>query len=304
MSSAQRRKLREIRGGIQPHAGRTLQDRLDHQRGELSAVGFQHPLHCAEGAVPVGQARHRHRHVHCVEHHAGEGPTEHLDAAQAGRADRFPVECALQREKARAPVTRLCVILHAHLDGGLDRRRSVVGVEHLVEVAWRDGGELLGQQRGGRVGDAGQRHVTQSTGLRLERGHEPRRVVSERGDPPRAVAIDEPAAVVQDQVRSLGAGHHQRVVARAPLVHRRVGMPDVLPVGGQDGGQVRACAAHRPRSTPSVGDPGARSAGCSQVGRAAGLPGPRAEPLTRANAGLYPNTSSSGLERVLMMFIK
>ncbi len=222
----------QIRGRVHAHARGALHDGLEHHRGDGGVLALDDlgdgveglaPQRCTRDVVAGGR-----RHVHTIEDHAGERPSEHLDAPQARGAEGLAMEGTVEREEARLlGPARLRVKLQGHLHRGLDRGGAVVGVEHLIEPARRDLGELLGEQGRGLVGDARERDVTQPTGLPLQRRDEPRVVVAEGADPPRTVAVEQPLAARELEPRALGAHHHERIVARAPLVHRRVGVPEV-----------------------------------------------------------------------------
>jgi hypothetical protein len=88
---------------------------------------------------------------------------------------------------ARPPV--LGPVLERELQRDLDGRRAVVAIENVFEAGWRDPAQRLGELRGGRVRDAGERRVSERIRLAPERREQAGMPVAERRGPPGGVAV-------------------------------------------------------------------------------------------------------------------
>src|SRR3990172_299356 len=80
-----------------------------------------------------------------------------IDPADADRAQRVAVIRLLNGDEpglSKPPPAALLPVLEGHLQGDLDSRRAVVGVEDLGEPVRRDPDERLGQLDGRRVREA------------------------------------------------------------------------------------------------------------------------------------------------------
>ena len=102
----------------------------------------------------------RRRHEEALEQRPRERPPEGLDPADRRRAERLAVEGVLERhEAAAAGPAVLRPVLERELQRDLDGRRAVVAVEDVLEAGRRDPAQRLGELRGRRVRDAGERRV-------------------------------------------------------------------------------------------------------------------------------------------------
>ena len=130
--------MAQVLGGVDAHAGRALDERLDAPRRRSRRPRRSSARESVERAR-VRRVVGGRRDVHAVEEHAREGAAEDLDAAEAGRADGVAVERAVERDEARSlGPPRLLRELHRQLDRDLDRGRAVVAEEDAREARGRD----------------------------------------------------------------------------------------------------------------------------------------------------------------------
>jgi hypothetical protein len=186
--------------------------------------------------------------VHALEGDPRERALEDRDSTEAGRADRVAVERAIERDEALlSGCPELPPCLRAHFDRRVDGGRPIVDVEDARQAARHGREQLLGEARGRLVGHPGQGAMRELARLLLERTQQPRMPVPQGGDVPRRVAVEIPPAIDVLEPGAAGTTDDDRVDA-APLVHRRVGVPDVRAVQAHDGVAVeRFAAAHSGR---------------------------------------------------------
>ena len=124
---------------MRPHAGRTLHQGLDDHRGEAPGVRRERALRLGQcgaerrlrihAALPAEDVRRRQadRGLDGARDEAMEG----VRVADPDRPQRVAVVRLDQRREARAPgVSAQLVVLERDAEGGLDRGRARVGVEH------------------------------------------------------------------------------------------------------------------------------------------------------------------------------
>jgi hypothetical protein len=244
------------RGVVDAHSGRTLNDRFEDRRCQCVRVRLERALERGACRIRVTRLARR-RDVEGVEQDSGEGPAEHLDAAERGHAECLSVEAALQRQEAPpfgAPILR--PVLERELHRHLDRRRPVVAVEDVFETRRCDRAERGGQLGGARVCNARQGDVAQALGLPAQRLHQARVTVAERARPPGGVAVQIAAPVDVVEPGAARLGHHERIHALSVALHGGIGAPHPLfvetndPVAllGRHGGPPRSLAREGTRS--------------------------------------------------------
>ncbi len=211
---------------VEAHSGGALHHGFEHDRGDAPCLRRERPRERAHSAVERSGLEGR-RHVEALEERAFERAAEELDAAERGRAERLAVEGAFERDE-RAPLgaPRLRGELQRELHRDLYGRRAVVAEEDVLEARRRDPAERLRELRGGAVRDPRERRVAEGLRLAAERGHEPRVAVAEGRRPPGGVGVEVGAPVRVEEARARGALDHERPAPLAPLLHRRVGVPD------------------------------------------------------------------------------
>ena len=113
-------------------------------------------------------------------------------------------------------------VAQRHLQRHLDRGRAAVGEEHVRQAGRRDRQKRARNRFGGLVREAGENHLIELVGLRLDRGDDLRVAVAVRDDPPRRDGIEDAPAVRRRQPCALGARDLQHVAFERVL---REGMP-------------------------------------------------------------------------------
>ena len=127
--------------------------------------------------------------------------------------------------------------LHRHLDGD----GAGIREEHVVEIARQQRCEPRREPRRRLVHQAAEHHVRHHLELPPHGGGDVGMIVAVAGGPPRGDAVDQHAAVLEDQARTLGGhdgqGRRRRLhlAVRAPQVRA----PEIDPVGWRRGSRHR-----------------------------------------------------------------
>ena len=141
---AERAQLRQIFGGIYPHAGAALKQRLDYHCAAFGGALLEKPLRKGEAldgaatalfaawaAVAVRRLNALHVHEHRLVYLRVE-----VEAADRERAYRLAVVAVREADEFRLlGMSRLVLVLERHLERAFDGGGAVVG-----EVEFRQGG--------------------------------------------------------------------------------------------------------------------------------------------------------------------
>ena len=184
--------------------------------------------------LPFGNTRRRPVGIGCGQAIRGEQERlEHRveagDAADADAADRVAVVGLAEGEVAgllRPRPLALAPVLEGQLQGDLDRRRSVVGEEHVLEAGRGQIDQPPGQTDRRRIGASQGGHVGDAVELLAERSVEPGMAMAMHIAPQAARAVDVAVAVDVDQRAAVALLEDQRFV----LGHLGEGVPDELAV--------------------------------------------------------------------------
>ncbi len=217
----------EVRGSVEAHAAGALHDRLEDHGSDLTVVRFEQGCELgdvggseclAEGGFGGGREELR-----------GEHPGEHrvhaVDrVAHRHAGERVAVIAVAHGEQPRplGSPDASCV-LQRHLDGHLDRHRTRIGKEHVLESGGAQIDETLAQLDRPRMGDPAEHDMSHLAELRPHGLVEDRVPVAVDRRPPRRHAVDGIASVGEPQPRPLGAHDRHRRQRRR---HRRVRVPD------------------------------------------------------------------------------
>ena len=269
VASARLADLAQIRGGGHQHARRTLDERFEHDGGQLGSVGLdgRAGLGRPAGVGVAGRAQDR-------EAERLEDRAEDSAVAERERADRVAVVRVAQGEEAGAPrcgrigsapvMTRVVApvdpILEGDLEGLLDGDGAVGREEEVGLVDGDHGSERLGQLDHGRVAVAEHGGVGDLGRLRGEGPVEFGDVVAEGVDPEGGNRIEVAVAVGVDQLPALGPVDDQRGAAG---VGRHLGeaVPDhggipLYPGGGGARGSSRGGIGGHGPILDATGRPG------------------------------------------------
>ena len=158
-------------GVVDLHAGCALHHGLDDERRQRVRILRERALESGDRALQVPRLARR-RNADGVRQGGGEWPSEHLETAQRGHAERLAVEGVLQRRKG-APLraTVLRPVLECELQRHFHCGRTVVAVEDVLEAARRGAADRVGQLGGPFVCDTRQRGVAQPIRLLPQRLH-------------------------------------------------------------------------------------------------------------------------------------
>ncbi len=182
--------------------------------------------------VEIGLVGRRSRREHLRGQHTGEHRVHAAHGvAHAHAAERVAVVAAGHREHpgALGPAAAALGLQH-HLQRHLDRHRSGVGEEDLLEPLGRQLDQALGKPDRRLVREPAEHHVRVVVQLRGDGRVEGRVVVAVDRRPPRRHAVDELGAVGQPDAYAVGPRHHPH---RRRVGHRGVGVPHVLAVPGE-----------------------------------------------------------------------
>ena len=220
----------QVAGVVEAHAACTLHDGLDDHRGQLVGMCLDQPRQLRD-VVLLERGRGRSGEHLPRQHVAPERVHATVRVADAHRAEGVAVVAAApghQPVLGRAPPRPL--VLQTHLDRDLDRDRAGVAEEDVLEPGGGDVDEEPGQLDGRTVREAAEHHVAHRAELVAHRGVEHGMAVAVDRRPPRRHPVDQLAPVGEPQPHPLRRHDRQR---RHGCRHRRVGVPDVRAVGGQ-----------------------------------------------------------------------
>ncbi|SKY86054.1 Uncharacterised protein [Mycobacteroides abscessus subsp. abscessus] len=233
----------EIGGVVETHTSGALDDGFDDDRGQFVAVRDDSGLY---GVDVVGiELRGRGGHEHLV----GQNPTPHrvhppLGIADAHRGEGVAVVPTAPGQQARAArLATTAPILQRHLHRDLDRHRTRIAEEHLLQGCWCDVDEQLREPRGGLVGQSAEHHVAHRLQLIARCGVEDRVAITVDGGPPRAHSVDDRTAVGECESHAVGVADDARLRRRR---HGAVGMPDVCCVDAADVGCIHVVRPSSP----------------------------------------------------------
>ncbi len=148
-----------------------------------------------------------------------------LRVAHGHRAQRVAVIAAQERQEPAAPrLAAVDPVLQRHLHGDLHRDRAGLGEEDVVEVAGQQVRQPPRQAIGRLVREAAEHHVCDLADLRLQGRPDVRVAIAVAGGPPRGDAVNQGAAVLQDQATALRRSHRQ---GRRRGLHLAIGSPDM-----------------------------------------------------------------------------
>ena len=138
----------EIPGRVGEHPCRSLDERLEHDRGDLLLAHREQPGDVVDvaGLGAVG-----------VEEERAEGGVEEGHSPDGDGPDGVPVVCVLQADERGLPhvlAASVLPVLERHLEGDLDGCRSRVRVEDPVQPGGSDLDEAGGELRRAGVGEA------------------------------------------------------------------------------------------------------------------------------------------------------
>ena len=223
--------------GMEQHAARALDARLDDDRGDLAGLlAHQGVERRFRGGVDRQGGDDLRRH-----HPGKQAVHAFFRIADGHRRQGVAVIAALERqEPGAAGDAAVDPVLQRHLHGDLDRHRAAFGEEHVVQVAGQQACKPGGQPIGRLVRQAAEHHVRRALQLCGHRRADVRVIVAVTGGPPGGDAVDKFAPVLQDDPRAFGAGHRQR---RGRGLHLTIGTPDVA---GALGKPVRCRESHEP----------------------------------------------------------
>ena len=220
----------EVGGVIETHAAGALDDGFEDDGGKGVAVLLDEGGHGREvGGVP-GFVEVVDEGGGGGEEATGEGGAEERMHAGDGVADAHGVPGVAVVAGADGEEVGLGgVVLDGHLEGDLDGDGAAVGVEDFVHRGGRDAQETLGEVDGGLVGEAAEHHVAHLGGLLLRGLDQDGVGIAVDGAPPTTHALDQAAAVGQDELATLGAVD---LVGGLGRDGGGVGMPEMVTVEG------------------------------------------------------------------------
>ena len=204
-----------------PHPGGALDERLDHDRGELRGVAFD------EGDRLVRPARRRVAgRPQDGEAQRGEELAVEAGVAEREGAERVPVVGVLEGEEARlSGHASVGPVLERDPDRLLDRRGAVAREEEARIVHRDEGRQRLGELDRRHVPVAEHRRVGHALELPAERLVELGDAMAERRDPQRRDGVEVAAPLGVDQLVALGALDHDGPVLCVDR-HLREAVPD------------------------------------------------------------------------------
>ncbi len=224
MGVAQLSKESQVIGRVEPHPARALHDRL-HDRGrELVSVACEQLAQRRRvGLIEAGvDAAGRARRENLRGEHRGEQVVHAVDGVtDRHRAEGVAVVAAAQGEQACASRAGR---LEADLDRHLDRDRSRVGEEDVLERLRRQLHQPRRQLDRRRVREPAEHHVRHPLQLRAGGGVERRMTVAVNRAPPRRHPVDQLAAVGERDSNAARGRDQQRL---GDPGHRPVRMPHV-----------------------------------------------------------------------------
>ena len=136
-------------------------------------------------------------------------------------AERIAVIAAGESEKPRArPHPLVQPVLRSHFHRHFHRHRTAIGKKHMVQIAGQHRRQPRGEPFRRRVGKAAEHHMRHRGKLLRHRRADMRMVVAVTRRPPGGDAIDQRAAIIEENPAPLGAHGLQR--GRSAL-HLRVG---------------------------------------------------------------------------------
>ncbi len=282
----------QVAGVVEAHAACALDDRLDDHRGQLVGVRLDQPRQLRD-VVLLERGRGRSGEHLPRQHVAPQRVHAAVRVADAHRAEGVAVVAAAPgHQPMLGRVSARPLVLQTHLDRDLDRDRAGVAEEDVLEPGGGDVDEQPGQLDGRTVREAAEHHVAHRAELVAHRGVEHGMAVAVDRRPPRRHPVDQLAPVRQPQPHPLRRHDRQR---RHGGGHRRVGVPDMRAVGGQQ--VVDALHAGEPRAGRGAPRPGAgsrraappvrRRRCAARAGRSPPARGPRRR---RTAAGHLPRT--------------
>ncbi len=218
MFAAQLSRSPQETGGLKQHPGGTLDQRLEHERGEAGTVLDEGSFERREGrGNPVRMKEQR-----------LEDLVKQIDAAQADCADGVPVIGVVEHQEAGAlGVSGQLLRLKRELEGDLGRRRTGVGIEDPAQTLRCDLDELSGQLDGGHIAEPEERAVRDPIELATHRAIDGGMTVPMHIAPQGAHPIEVTIPLGVDELVALGPGDDEGVFVE-PRTHGRERMPEKL----------------------------------------------------------------------------
>ncbi len=223
----------QVLGVVHRHAGCTLHQGLDDQRGGFPAVALEvafQPGGAAHGVIarrfpllrkaPVGArdlaARHDQR---------GIGVLEQAQVGNRQRAERLAVIAAGQADETGLDgAAAVAPVVEAHFQCDLDRGGAVARVKTVAKRAAGSPSQTLGKLHHRLMAEAGEQHVLELAELVAKRRVDARIAVAEQVYPPRADGVEVTMAVeVVEPAARRARDRHQR--QRFVLLHLGARMP-------------------------------------------------------------------------------
>ncbi len=228
----------QVAGGVEDHAARPLDHRLHDDRRQFTGVPRDQLTQVRLVRGVRRRVEPRRRRVR--EQLPGQRALPELvhPAVRVAHRHRLPgvavVAAAPGHQPLFARLSDRAPVLEAHLHGHLDRHRTGVGEEDVLQAVRGDLRQPGGEPDGGLVGEPAEHHMAHPVQLAAGGLVEHRVVVSVHRRPPGRHSVDQfgPAFDRFGQSQSYAGRRRddQRIV---PAGHRAVRVPDVLPVQRQ-----------------------------------------------------------------------
>ena len=228
---------------VHAHAAGALDQGL-HYHGTDFVVPFGqqlvHGFELAQGVVFIGFSRLLVVGIRrgCGEHFHQQrlvGVFVQGNIAQCQRAQGFAVVAVAEvNEVLLARMALVFPVVVAHLQGGFDGRRTVVGVKAFVESFRSCLNQALGQVDHGLMGKAGQDDMLKLANLFLDRGVDSRIGMAEQVDPPGAHGVDEPVALKVFQPDTFAPLDRDQWQGSFMVFHLGAGMPHGFEATGDE----------------------------------------------------------------------
>ena len=250
---AQRTGESQVFGVVHGHAGGTLDQRLDDQRGDALAVLFEESLQGrSRAARDIGGAFLIDR-LPCVgrghDMRATDqwciGISEDGDVGDGQRTHRFAMVAAGQRDElGLLRAAMVAPVMEGHLQRDLGRRGAIGCVEAMSQCVAGECRETLRKLHHRLVREAGEHHVLELAELVGDGGVDARVAVAEKVDPPGADAVEVAVAVGVVKPEAVAAHHRHQWQRRGSLgrfgmvFHLGAGVPDCTQAAPQELGVV------------------------------------------------------------------
>ena len=206
---------------MKAHAARRLDQRLDDHGGDLDRMARDRPFEFLQRGAAARQIEHDLR-----RHIVAEQPVHSVvGIADRHRAQRVAVIGAAKADEPVAPFRAgVSPVLDRHLERDLDRDRARIAEEDVVEIRAQQTRQPPREPYRRLVHHAAEHHVRHRAQLHLHRCDDMGVVVAVARRPPRRDAVDQLAAVGEQDPRPSRADRLQR---RRQTLHRRVWEPEV-----------------------------------------------------------------------------